>query len=197
MPRSSIREANLHDAAAALHRAFVLLRWAGPLPDPARKDETGPWVAWLGSAVAREEGARVLRAYRLALRHRFDEIGARVPVPGAPPPPVGGRGLLEWLLTARHARALHRWCREQLDDDDDPCAATVTGVALAAFHFPPVEALGAWFLLRWRLGWQDEAWPDEMRFLLVSGVSLPTLKRRLLAAGAPVAERSSVRKLVD
>ena len=108
MPRSTIREANLHDAAAALHRAFVLMRWAGPLPAPGRDESFGPWVAWLGSAAAREEGTRVLRAHRLALRQRFDEIPADPVLTGAPPPPVEARGLLEWLLTARHTRALHR-----------------------------------------------------------------------------------------
>jgi hypothetical protein len=171
------------DAAASLHQAFVLLRWAGPLPAP-RPAELA-WLAWLGGDEATREGLAVLEAQRLAASRRFDRlVPAKPPGRLALPEPVCAAGLVDWLLSARHPRALLRWCARVREAP--PAAPTMVGVALAAFSFSPDEALQSWFLLRWRLGWQREAWPDPAAFLAASGPALPALCRRLAMAAAPV-----------
>ena len=168
-------------AAESLHRAYVLLRLSGPLPAPERAGNSLPWMAWLGSGAAATEGRAVLHAHRLASRLKFREIhGETGGQENTLPDPIDGARVMRWLATARHPRPLLRWCEESLRGAGTCPATVAVGVAMAAFHMPRHETLSMWYLLRWRLAWQGDTWPDTRRFLLASGPILPALRRRLL-----------------
>jgi len=189
MISSLFHEARFEDVAAALQRALLLVRLAGRLPAPVADRAAGePWTAWLESEEAVREAGELTAAHELAREFCFDrleDLCARATAPSDDV--VDSEALLSWLLSARHARPLLRWARRALDSARPVPATGVLAAGLAAFHYPPGEAVAAWCFLRWRRGWQSELRPDARQFLLLSGPALPALRRRVLPQGTPVA----------
>lgn len=168
-------------AADSLQRAHVILRVAGPLPDPQAPADRLPWMVWLNGESARREGRRVATAHRLATRSHYREIPAMDKVDTAETVPAVDRSLLlAWLAATPHPRPLARWVAMARDGRLQPADETVVAVAMAAFSFPRHEAVNFWFYLRWRAGWQTQTWPNPRDFLVISGPVLPALRRRIL-----------------
>lgn len=181
---------DLTAAAESLHRAHLILRVAGRLPEPTTARNRLPWMFWLNSDEARAEGQRVASAHRLAARGHFQEIATLEPQAlSDPPAPVNHGLLLEWLASTPHARPLARWVNEAREGRIPASAENIVAVSLAAFSFPRHEAVNFWFYLRWRAAWQTQTWPDPRDFLVASGPVLPALRRRILRR--PVRFRSA------
>ena len=188
----SFLPADLTAAAESLHRAHLILRVAGPLPEPAPSELRPPWMFWLNGGDARAQGQRVASAHQLASRGHFIELGglARDCTP-ARGEPIDSRLLLEWLATTPHPRPLARWVATMRESAVPLPAEMVVGVALAAFSFPRHEAVNFWFYLQWRAGWQKQTWPNPRDFLVASGPVLPALRRRILRRPALFAAKGA------
>lgn len=180
LPRP-IPPADLTAAAESLHRAHLILRVAGPLPEPAPLANRPPWMFWLNGNEARAQGQRVASAHQLASRGHFLELtGLSREVPSGGSAPIDPGRLLDWLASTPHPRPLARWVAAARDGATIPAAETIVAVAMAAFSFPRHEAVNFWFYLRWRAGWQKQIWPNPRDFLVASGPVLPALRRRIL-----------------
>lgn len=174
--------ADLSAATESLHRAHLIFRVAGPLPEPAPSELRPPWMFWLNGQDARAQGQKVAGAHQLASRGQFLELNKlHLDSSASPDEPIDSGLLLDWLATTPHPRPLARWVdHARAAGPGQLPAETVVGVALAAFSFPRHEAVNFWFYLRWRAGWQKQIWPDPRDFLIVSGPVLPALRRRIL-----------------
>ena len=180
LPRP-IPPADLTAAAESLHRAHLILRVAGPLPEPAPQGNRPPWMFWLNGNEARAEGQRVASAHQLASRSHFLELAdLSNEVARGGGATVEAGALLDWLASTPHPRPLARWVSAARKNDGYVPPETIVAVAMAAFSFPRHEAVNFWFYLRWRQGWQTQVWPDPRDFLVASGPILPALRRRIL-----------------
>ncbi|MFM7180596.1 MAG: hypothetical protein ACKO2G_03910 [Verrucomicrobiales bacterium] len=190
----SLLPADLTAAADSLHRAHLIFRVAGRLPEPAPLANRSPWMFWLNGAEAREQGQRVATAHQLASRGHFLELAnATSDVPTTADAPIDVGLLLDWLASTPHPRPLARWVSRVRDAGELRPAETVVAVALAAFSFPRQEAVNFWFYLCWRAGWQKEIWPDPRDFLVASGPVLPALRRRILRRPALFSTQRRIR----
>lgn len=182
--------ADLTAAAESLHRAHVILRVAGPLPEPAPAANRPPWMFWLNGNEARAQGQRVASAHHLAARGHFLELSRLTrEVHGLPRAPLDAELVLDWLASTPHPRPVARWVAAAREGENSSAAEIVVAVALAAFSYPRHEAVNFWFYLRWREGWQTRTWPNPRDFLVASGPVLPALRRRILRRPAPFAAK--------
>lgn len=182
---SPLRVAAAADLAADLQRALMLVRLAGPLPQPRPAADGESWPGWLTGSTARLEATQVAEAHALAAGWKFATLTESIPHSSRearchPGGVVDEEAVIRWIAQTRHPRPIVRWARRLIESGDPVPGTVAVAVALAAFHYPPGEAVSAWFFLRWRSRWQVSPRPEAWEFLAASGSLLPALRKKVL-----------------